>query len=126
MGGWIKHNFIIVNHDNLDELKEVREMAIQLFNIDEFSREINLVSEILQSVSNSYFSFFVNCDGSKEGWETSDLFDQIRERFTFYLTEKSIHYVEIEMDTDNDRTGVANASSGSLVKIKPYHEHENY
>ncbi|GAA0848016.1 hypothetical protein GCM10008915_56530 [Bifidobacterium pullorum subsp. gallinarum] len=68
----------------------------------------------------------MNCDGSKEGWETSDQYDQIRSEFTHYLIEKSIDYVEISMDTDNYHTGVDSASSGSLLKIKSYYEHENF
>ncbi|GAA0848012.1 hypothetical protein GCM10008915_56520 [Bifidobacterium pullorum subsp. gallinarum] len=56
--GWVKHNFIIVTHYNFNELVVARELAMELFNLDEFPREINLVSEILQSVANNYYSFF--------------------------------------------------------------------
>lgn len=124
--GWIKHNYFIVTHYNLDEISAARDCAIKTFNLDVFPREVNLVSEILGSVSNSYFSFFVNCDGSKEGWDTSDMYDKIRSNFTQYLIEKSIHFVEVSMDTDNEVTRVEEASSGSVVKLRPYHEHESY
>ncbi|WP_218231624.1 hypothetical protein [Paenibacillus chitinolyticus] len=124
--GWKKHHFIIVTHYNLKEISEVHSKAIELFNLDEFPLKTNLVSDILPSIAHSQFSFFVNCDGTKEGQDTSDLYDRIRAEFTRYLTEKYIHFVEIGMHSDNEITKIENASNESLIKIKPYYEHEDF
>ncbi|TVX85588.1 hypothetical protein [Paenibacillus agilis] len=120
--GWISHNFIIVTHDKLEEINEVRNLAIQLFNVDQFPLKTNLVSEILPSIAQNAFSFFINCDGSSEGRETSDMYDEIRLKYTNYLYENFIHFVEISMNIDGLKSKVVKSSQGNILKLRSYHD----
>lgn len=120
--GMTSHNFIIVTDDNFEEISEAHNLATQLFNLDEFPLKTNLVSEILPSIAHNTYSFFINCDGSKEGRETSDLYDEIRLKYTDYLYDKYIHFVEISMNIDGMKTKVAKASNGNVLNIKSYHD----
>lgn len=78
----------------------------------------NLVSEILESVTNQYYTFLVAPDGSKEGWETSDLYDAIRKSFIQYLDETDIQFIEVAFDSDNDMSNVETQSDGLIAKTR--------
>ena len=48
--------------------------------------------------ANGEVTYFMAWDGSKEGWETSDRFDRIRERFLNRLKKLEAHWYEIKDD----------------------------
>lgn len=117
--GWIRHHYIMVTHYGLEEIKLAHEKAKEMFNLSkEFGKEINLVSEILESVTNQYYTFLVAPDGSKEGWETSDLYDAIRKSFIQYLDETDIQFIEVAFDSDNDMSNVETQSDGLIAKTR--------
>lgn len=97
--GYIKHNAIIcTNYLEGPELEKAHEYAKEL--------KLN-VSEIIDSHINGFQSFFIAPDGSKEGWQTSDEFDEKRKKFKEYLRSRSlslrsgyIHWIEIKFGGD--------------------------
>ncbi len=76
--GWIKHDAIIVTSCDEEGLNSIREKAISLGLT---------VSEIVRSPINGYASFLVAPDGSKEGWEDSDIGNERRKAFIAWLRE---------------------------------------
>lgn len=116
--GWERHHFIIVTHYDEDEIREAHKKAKELFNLDKFPEPVNLVTEVIQSIANKQFTFMIGPDGSKEGWETSDEYDEIRNEFTKYLTDSLLKFAVISMDIDNRRSSVETKSSTTEVNIK--------
>ena len=64
-----------------------------------------LVSELVKGVINDQCSFFIAPDGSKEGWETSQECDVMRETFTEWLRTEGRRndYVEVRFGGDDDQ-----------------------
>ena len=56
-----------------------------------------MVSDIVESKINGYVSFFIAPDGSKEGWDASDLGDSRRKEFIDWSKN-----VDIEGEKDGD------------------------
>lgn len=70
--GYIRHETIVVTAFDVERLERARRFAI----------DAGLpVSERVSSPVNSYQSFFVAPDGSKEGWAESDRYDAVRAEF---------------------------------------------
>jgi hypothetical protein len=85
-----------------------------------------LVSEIVDGVSNGEQSFLVAWDGSKEGWESSDRGDEARSEFVAWLREQAyedgsspLDWVEVQYGGD-DREAVVISHSG--LEQKTYAE----
>lgn len=81
--GYMRHDAIVVTGWKKEQVEEVHNKAKQLCN--------PLVSEIIEGVSNSQYSFFIAPDGSKEGWEPSDFHEVARDRFISWL-DKNTRY----------------------------------
>lgn len=84
--GVIIHDTIIVTGQR-EEVDKVHARAKKLFNkkIDDGFDPADLVSDVVLAKMNSFASFFIAPDGSKEGWPESDLYDGVREKFIRYL-----------------------------------------
>jgi len=81
----IRHNSIIVTgyDKNVNKTRtKAKEMGL-------------LVSNIVKSHTNGYLSYFIAPDGSKEGWSTSNEFNDLREEFIKYLDGKHVNFVEL-------------------------------
>lgn len=77
--GTIRNEMTIVHHWNKDKLKEVREDAIKVFGqivVKEYIE--NMISPIMTSYVNQEYTFVINGDCSKIGWETSEQFHKAR------------------------------------------------
>lgn len=96
--GYIKHNAIIITGWDDDYLEEAHTKAKEIFND-------RLVSEIVKGMINGQSSFFIAPDGSKEGWETSQECDEMREKFTEWMKEKCrrCNYVEVRFGGDDSQ-----------------------
>jgi len=113
--GYIKHNAIIVTGWQDDKILESRNKAIEIFD-EHFSGEpivrpygSKLVSEIIPSLANGQYSFFIAPDGSKEGWETSENGDRAREEFCKWLnSDPNNHcdYIEVRFGGDDDNNSI--------------------
>lgn len=84
--GIIRNEMTIIHHWKKDELEKVREDAIKFFNEiankDFAKSEIDIthsmISPIMESYINQEYTFVINGDCSKLGWDTSELFHKAR------------------------------------------------
>ncbi|WP_439132501.1 hypothetical protein [Polaribacter sp.] len=105
--GYIKHHAITVT-SSIDELiKEAHSKAKDIFK--------ERTSEILNSKTNGYKSFFIAPDGSKEGWEESNKGNKQRNTFVDWINSKacedgsnSISFCEFFYGEDNGYAGIEN------------------
>jgi len=88
--GTIRNEMTIVHHWKKDELEKVREDAIKFFNEVENGVSDLMVSPIMTSYINSEYTFIINGDCSKIGWETSERFHEERMKWC----EKHKHDVQ--------------------------------
>lgn len=99
--GYIKHHAIAVT--SWDEIiTKAHEEAVRIFG--------HLVTPIIDSGMNSYQSFFIAPDGSKEGWELSNEGDHNREEFIKFLKAECEYasYCEFYYGEDNGRSEIEN------------------
>lgn len=82
--GTVRNEMTIVHHYKKDKLEKVREDAIkefsQLLKQGLLAEEIieDMISPIMVSVINEEYTFIINGDCSKIGWETSERFHEAR------------------------------------------------
>lgn len=76
--GYIKHHAIIVTTWSNEGIEKVLEQAKVTFNE-------GMVSNVLISKANGYYTVVIGPDGSKEGWDTSDEADYKRKEFVDWL-----------------------------------------
>lgn len=82
--GYIRHHAIVVTGHRWSDDKRWADIDIE--DAHRAATEIGLiVSPIIDGKMNSYASFFVAPDGSKEGWDDSDEYDGRRDRFIAWL-----------------------------------------
>ncbi len=87
--GYIRHHAILVTSYNKEYAEEAHEKATEIFaGTEDLTAGSLLPSPLMVSPANSYYTFVVPPDGSKEGWKTSDRGDECRERFVDWLNEK--------------------------------------
>lgn len=92
--GYFKHNAIVVTG-----WKEEVVLDLQRYAFKQFEEQ---VSPVVISNTNSWYSFFISPDGSKEGWETSSNYDDKREEFFKYLKDNNIHVDAIDVRYGGD------------------------
>lgn len=98
--GHVRHHAIVVTCSFAELAEKARRLAVSIFG--------KRVSEILTDDINGYSSFFVPPDGSKEGWDESDVGDSRREKFRDWLDDQryfdgssSYGWVEVEYGGDD-------------------------
>lgn len=108
--GYMAHHTIVVCGWQEGAVKAAHAKAVELcdgvMNRDTGEPGYTLVSPILGPYVNGYTSFFISPDGSKEGWDTSQLGDTAREAFTEWLQEqrkdgKYLDWVEVRFGGDD-------------------------
>ncbi|MCB0383830.1 MAG: hypothetical protein KDD43_00450 [Bdellovibrionales bacterium] len=72
------HHAIVVTTFDKRTIDQLREVAIDLF-------DKRLVTEIIETVVNGYYTFLIGPDGSKEGWAQSDEGDEARDKFIEFI-----------------------------------------
>jgi len=111
--GHITHHAIIVTTFDKPKAEAARRKARTIFPE---------VSSIVKCTVNSYFSFLIPPDGSKSGWNESDLGDQRRAKFIAWLDEQayedgSTAYEWIEVQYGSDDVGC-----GRKPSVTNYHK----
>lgn len=100
--GYIKNHAIIVTGWG-KSTNTAHKKALKIFG--------NLVSNKIMGITNGDTSFFIAPDGSKEGWETSDMYDNKRHEFIQWCKErKEVEYVELFYGEDNGNAEILNHS----------------
>lgn len=106
--GYIKHNTIVVTTYK-DDIINYHNKANEIF-------DNKLVSNIVHGLTNGQSSFFIAPDGSKEGWETSNNCDKLREKFLDYLNFNNVrpNYIEIIFGGDDDYETIVRSNKKDL------------
>ncbi len=82
--GTIRNEMTIVHHWKKDELEKVRKDAVKVFSqLIRQDSEVegyieNMISPIMNTYMNQEYTFVINGDCSKIGWETSERFHEAR------------------------------------------------
>ena len=99
--GYIKHNAIVCTTRKKEDAIEAQQMAKKLFAKHEDGAD-KLVSELVEYIVNSGYSFFIAPDGSKEGWGTSDNCNEARKEFLDWLqtADNYCDYIEVTFGGD--------------------------
>lgn len=95
--GYMCHHAIVLTSWKEEAIDEARHAALMLF-------PHRLVSPVLDSVANGYKTFLIAPDGSKEGWEPSNLGDCNRFAFVEWLRGNHvgcIKWVEVQYGDDS-------------------------
>ena len=71
--GWIVHEAVIVTSFDEKAINLAHKEALRIFN--------GYVTELIRSPVNTWWSFLIPPDGSKEGWDASHLGDARRDEF---------------------------------------------
>lgn len=105
--GCMRHHALVVTASSEERATVAHAKAAEIF-----ASFGELVSPLLKSPVNSYWSFFVAPDGSKEGWGTSEDGDQARNALVEWLQPQAgyIHWVEVQYGDDDLETRVTRDS----------------
>lgn len=76
--GTIRNRVTLVHHWDIDEITKLREDAIKTFNTVIEPFDIDIVGPIMTSPCNAEYTFMIQGDCSKNGWATSEKFNDIR------------------------------------------------
>ncbi|RLI47235.1 hypothetical protein DRO61_08135 [Candidatus Bathyarchaeota archaeon] len=103
--GYIKHHGIAVTSWDEKILKKAHRLAKEIFK--------KRASPIMNGDINSYLTFFIAPDGSKEGWEESDKDDISRSVFINWINKQAyedgsnpLDFCEFFYGEDNDESEV--------------------
>ena len=107
--GYMRHHAIVVTSYSVDELYVAHKKAADIFPN---------VSEITGETINGYRSFFIPPDGSKEGWDTSNVGDEKRDKYIEWLNSRAftdgsnlLGWVEVQYSDDNLETKTLRSSN---------------
>lgn len=81
--GYFRRHTIVVS----DSIKSNIELA-HVKALDYFSNR--MVSNILNAPINEFYSFFIGPDGSKEGWDESNNYDELRDEYINWLKSNNM------------------------------------
>lgn len=96
--GSMEHHAILLTSWHDEHIKTARAKAVEIlescFKADPVAKDGGqLVSPVVSGLVNSQYSFFIAPDGSKEGWETSNIGDQARRLLMEWLDNSGL-YIE--------------------------------
>lgn len=116
--GYIAHNAIIVTGYDPKRVEAARQKAAEVFDARQ-------VSSIVTGVVNSYDSFLVGPDGSKEGWSDSNEGDERRNTFLTWLRAewKAGNYLEWVELRYGDEEELSAVTDNGLMREDDEDEH---
>ncbi len=108
--GYMRHHALIVTTYDEKRIDDAREQAEAIFGSKD-------VTPILSSRSNGYWTFFIQPDGSKEGWAESDDGDERRAKFIKWIDDQRhsdgscpFDYSEVQYGDENGDDKILNSS----------------
>lgn len=112
--GYIKHHTIIVTNWDEIECMEAHNKAKEILIKNDIPTR--LVSNIMEGISNSQYTFMIAPDGSKEGWSASNDCDRVRKEFLNWLnkSENTSDYVEVAFGGDYNTASVVRDKDSDL------------
>lgn len=113
----MRHHALIVTASRWEDIDAARKQALTMFSVPfgaitsyDFAA---LVAPIVSSVENSYYSFAIFPDGSKEDWSVSEVGDHLRAQFKDWLRSQAYEdlsspyaWVEVQYGDDEWETKV--------------------
>jgi hypothetical protein len=118
--GYMSANTIVVTSWDGDLIQKAHEKATEIFCQPFSTYAVMQISTIVKGAANGYISFFIPPDGSKEGWDCSNEYDNRRARFKEWLVlqafedgSTSLHWVEVQFADDNDETKIVDHSEAN-------------
>lgn len=103
--GTMKHSTLVVYVMLNKHIELVHCQAREIYReISEGSEE--LVSDVVPCIVNGGGSFFIAPDGSKEGWEDSDLSDEARKKFLEWIIDCEYYFDVVEIDFGGDDNSI--------------------
>lgn len=115
MMGYMRHHAIAITSWSEERIKAARSKAEELLP--------GLVSPIIEGRINSYYSFFVAPDGSKEGWDESDAGDaartELKEFLLSYLCDGGsyVDWAELQYGDDERETKITDSSDDRCASV---------
>ena len=105
----MRHHAIVVTGSE-DEIQEAHSTACSIFEH---------VSEISPLSINGHQSFFIPPDGSKEGWDNSEMGDINRSSFVDWLTKRggAVKWVEVQYGDDDKETKIVCDSDHPIKEV---------
>ena len=106
--GYMQHHAIMLTGWDRKRVELVRSQALEIF------RDVAPVSELILSPINGYISFMIAPDGSKLGWEGSDLGDAARKAMKTWLRKHPecwVDWIEVLYGDDDEHFGALDCSS---------------
>ena len=105
--GYIRHHAIAVTSWDNDSIQKAHEKAVEIFK--------DRASGILDSQTNGYRSFFIGPDGSKLGWDESEIGNVQRKAFVNWINKQAyedgssaLSYCEFFYGDDEGESKVVN------------------
>lgn len=87
--GYIKDEHMIFRCWERNPLEKLRDNMLgwieEAFDDDELPDFSNYLSPVMRNLANPDYYLFMPADGSKEGWETSNNMDEVREKIWEYI-----------------------------------------
>jgi hypothetical protein len=112
--GYMQHHAIIVTCSGDAQIKVAH---AQITELNKEASEVCWVSPISPAKMNGYQSFFIASDGSKRGWQHSNIADALRNEiikvlksFEFGDGSNMLDWVEVQYGDDNGENIVTRAS----------------
>lgn len=109
--GWIRHHGIVVTTWDRAILERAHKVASESFGT---------VTPIVESSINSFYTFLVGPDGSKEGWPDSEMGNTKRDAFIQWMDAQAyddgsnaLAWLEYEHDVDNGSARVSRFQGAS-------------
>jgi len=105
--GYLRRHTIVVSGWG-DYIEAAHTEAMRVFDVGDpvtgatSSSFQQLVSPLIDGMTNGERSFFVAPDGSKEWWDTSDKGDELRAKFVEWLRSPEVHVVWVEVQFGDD------------------------
>ena len=73
--GYFEHKTIVVTGEGY-HFDNAYKKAKELFATDNEGKEVNMVSNVVGTGMNQYYSFFISPSGSKAGWDMDEYFNE--------------------------------------------------
>jgi hypothetical protein len=112
----IVHHAIVITSNEKDKIELVRNKAFELYGLHmETKNGKALVGPLTIGLINNFYTFLICPDGSKEGYDTSDDGDIVRNKICSFIESlqettgtNPVNYVEVSYGADDGTAKIIN------------------
>lgn len=122
----MRHHAIIITSQNSESISMAHVKALVMFTQLKYmcGMKCEIVSPVLKTI-NRVHTFIIAPDGSKEGWEESEVGNIQRDKYIEWLKNQidedgssSLDWIVIQYGDDDNETKVINSSDDEYIKFK--------